>query len=106
MSGNLKASITSISGDAEGAQYADDIAKVLRKAQIPVRGPNAAMIVGVLPKGLVLSVRDANSLAGKVGIKLHNAFDRAGIDIPGTLIPSMADDSIDILVGIKPHPVE
>jgi hypothetical protein len=60
-------------------------------------------MVGILPEGLILKIRDQHSLGGTAGLVLQQAFAAAGIHAPGALVPTMADDSMEILVGLKPH---
>jgi hypothetical protein len=100
----LKVTMTTLAGDAEGAQYGDEIAKLLGKVGVSVGSANTALMVGILPEGLILKIRDQQSLGGKAGLVLQQGFTAAGIKAPGLSVPSMADDSIEILVGLKPHP--
>jgi transposase-like protein len=100
----LKVSMMVVAGDAEGAQYAEDVAKLLRKTGLSVDPPSAAMFVRILPEGVIIKIREQNSLGGTAGLVLQQAFKAAGIDAPGVLVPSMTSESIEILVGIKPHP--
>jgi hypothetical protein len=100
----LKISMMAVAGDAEGARYAEDITTLLRKVGLSVPPSGVGMFTGVLPEGVIIKIRDQKSLGGNAGLVLQQAFKAAGINVPGLLVPSMADDSIEILVGIKPHP--
>jgi hypothetical protein len=95
--------MNSIGGDAEGAKYAADLAQLLQKAGASVPGPGASMFVGPLPEGVILSVQKADSTPGRAGALLQHAFKAAGIDAPGQVSPSVPDDQLQMIVGIKPH---
>jgi hypothetical protein len=104
----IQFTVSSISGDAEGGRYADEIVRLLHRVGVPIdlKDTSVSMFVGILPEGLFIRVRDEKSLAAEYGAALQKAFKTAGIDAPGSLIPSMPDNTVEILVGIKPRPIE
>ena len=100
---NLRLSVSTISGNPESTQYAIEIADLLRSIGFQVSGVNSAIMPGAIPEGIIVRVRDRVSLAGQAAGLLQMAFRTAGIDTPGQLDPSLADDLIEIFVGIKPR---
>ena len=99
----LKVTMMVVAGDAEGAQYEDDMANLLRKVGLSVNPPSTGMFAGVPPEGVIIKFREQTSLGGNVGLFLLQALKGAGIVASGAFVPTMADDSIEILVGNKPH---
>jgi hypothetical protein len=89
-------------GDAEGAQYAADFFNALTICKWLPSPPGASLIVGVLPEGVSIHVKEPNNPAA---VALQRALRAAKVQTDGVLNPGMEPDAIELFIGIKPRPI-
>ena len=93
--------VTSVAGDLEGKILADQIDGVLKAAEWPTNGVAEGTYAGADPVGLGVVVQNPNEPPGRAGTLL-NAFEQVELPIGVAEDPDLDDDSVTILVGVKP----
>jgi hypothetical protein len=107
--------VASISGDPEGVSYASAIWRCLVKAGWNVgSGPNADMLTGTLPQGLLLRIEARRTDADKAGGFLQTIFKSGGLgEVPGVVAEEQMGlaaprtgprPELELIVGVKGQP--
>jgi hypothetical protein len=98
-----KIEIQSLSGDAEGSEYAEDFADVLgsRRCGWVVTGPTTVVVFGGrVPEGIFIKVRSENNPPASL---LQKTLGLIGIAAPGEKDSNIPEGSITLFVGAKPR---
>lgn len=98
-------SIMCVMGDGEGNAFATQIVTVLKSAGWTMTGGGVtqAAFGGGDPTGFGIIVRSAITAPPYAG-RLQRAFFSVGIPLAGAEIPSLAEGTVQIVVGHKPSP--
>jgi hypothetical protein len=93
--------IHGIANDAESMQYAEDLASALMRSGWKVLRINAAQIIGRIPIGLSLRIKDPNDPPAGTQLLLE-LFHKVGLEITSREAKGLSPNLISIMVGAKP----
>jgi hypothetical protein len=99
-----KVGLTYVTGDAEGAEYADELLTALRKTLgrlgAEITDPASIVVLGRghPPMGLTLQVKDPKSA---LAVSLQRGLNDAGIEAPGEVTQGIEGD-VNLFVATKP----
>ena len=101
---NVNVSVASLASDPEGSQYAGEIARLLRKAGLPIGAENSELLAGRLPQGVFLRFHAQGSAADHGAAILQRSFKQAGIDAEGFVDAQIPEDAVEVFIALKPRP--
>lgn len=94
--------VTSVSGDAEGHDYATDLKNVFLEAGWKVNYLSFAIFGGQIPRGIIVQVKDPNDLPPGTHT-LVNSLDQIGIAFRAERVSKMETNELHLIVGAKPQ---
>jgi len=102
---STKLQVENIALDAEGQDYATNIARCLAKAGWSVVGMPTPVLSSNVPEGIVIQIKDPTSeTGGKPAGFLQRTLAEAGITAAAERVDNLGPDVVVLFVGIKPRP--
>lgn len=89
-------------GHPEPCTFAAELVDTMKAGGWTVAGfSQGVMFVGSSPSGLILQVHSAEKTPAR-SVALQQILKAVGLEAPGQILPGLAEDAVNLLVGSKP----